>query len=41
MPFRSVKQRKWMFMHKPEIAKRWAEEHGTKVVKPKKKAKRK
>lgn len=26
MPFRSVKQQKWMFKNKPKMAKRWAKE---------------
>jgi len=33
MPFRSGKQEKWMFVHKPEIAKRWVAEYGPKPVK--------
>jgi hypothetical protein len=30
MPFRSVKQRKFMFANHPKIAKRWAKKYGTK-----------
>jgi hypothetical protein len=26
MPFKSKKQRKWMFKNKPTMAKRWAKE---------------
>jgi hypothetical protein len=26
MPFASEKQRKWMWVHHPEMAKKWAEE---------------
>jgi hypothetical protein len=40
MPFRSEAQRKYMWAKHPEIAKRWTEEYGSKVV-PKKKAKKK
>ena len=37
MPFKSVKQRKFMWSQHPEIAKRWTKEHGSKIVKSKKK----
>lgn len=37
MPFRSKKQRKFMFAKKPKIAKRWAKKYGSKIVKSKKK----
>ena len=30
MPFRSNKQRRWMFANKPKLAKRWARKYGTK-----------
>ena len=40
MPFRSVKQRKYMWARHPEIAKRWTKKYGSKIVK-KKKTKRK
>jgi hypothetical protein len=30
MPFRSEKQRRFMFSQHPEIAKRWAKEYGSK-----------
>jgi len=33
MPFRSEKQRRYMWMHHPEIAKRWTKKYGSKVVK--------
>ena len=29
MPFRSVKQRKFLWANHPDIAKRWTEEHGS------------
>lgn len=37
MPFRSKKQMRWMFMNKPEIAKKWVAKYGIKIVKKKKK----
>ncbi len=39
MPFHSVKQRKYMFMKHPEIAKKWVKKYGSKIVKSKKKKK--
>lgn len=30
MPFRSAKQRRYMFAKHPQIAKRWAKKYGTK-----------
>jgi|TARA_R100001440_G_C2432281_1_gene104599 hypothetical protein len=33
MPFRSEKQRAYLYANEPEIAKSWAEKHGNKVVK--------
>jgi hypothetical protein len=35
MPFRSVKQRKFMWAKHPEIAKKWTKEHGSKKRKKK------
>ena len=40
MPFKSKKQRRFMYAKHPKIAKRWTKEHGSKVV-PKKKIKKK
>lgn len=40
MPFRSVKQRAFMYARHPEIAAGWTAEHGSKIV-PKKKKKKK
>lgn len=40
MPFRSEKQRRFLWMHHPEIAKRWTKEHGSKIVPSKKKKKK-
>jgi hypothetical protein len=39
MPFRSEKQRKYLFANKPALAKKWAKKYGTKIVKTKKKSK--
>jgi hypothetical protein len=44
VPFKSVKQRKFMWAKHPEIAKRWTAEHGSTIkpkAKPKAKAKKK
>lgn len=40
MPFRSEKQRRFMWLKHPDIAKRWTEEHGSKIVRVLKKIKR-
>lgn len=31
MPFRSAKQRRWMWANRPDIAKRWSKKYGSKV----------
>lgn len=36
MPYKSKKQRAFMHIHHPEIAKRWDKETGGKVIAPKK-----
>ena len=33
MPFRSKKQRAYLYANKPEMAKKWASEQGNKIVK--------
>jgi len=33
MPFRSKKQRAFLYANKPKMAKKWAGEHGNKIVK--------
>mgnify|MGYP006909287388 CR=1 FL=1 len=38
MPFRSEKQRKFMWSQHPEIARKWTKKYGSKIV-PKKKRK--
>ena len=40
-PYRSSKQRAWLHINEPTIAKRWDAAYGGKIVKPKKKKKRK
>lgn len=37
MPFRSSRQRKFMWLNHPDIARKWTEEFGSKVVKKVKK----
>ena len=37
MPFRSEKQRKYLFAKKPTIAKKWSKKYGSKIVKKRKK----
>lgn len=31
MPFRSARQRRYLYAKKPRLAKRWAKKYGTKV----------
>jgi hypothetical protein len=40
MPFRSEKQRRYLWKNEPELAKKWTEKYGSKVVKSKKKKKK-
>ena len=37
MPFRSEKQRRYLWAKHPEIAKRWTKEYGSKIAPKKKK----
>jgi len=37
MPFKSSAQRKWMFVNKPKLAKKWTKKYGSKIVRKKKK----
>lgn len=39
MPFKSEKQRRYLWMHHPEIAREWTVKYGGKVKKGKKKKK--
>jgi hypothetical protein len=32
MPYKSEKQRKFMYANHPEIAKRWSKKYGNKIV---------
>jgi hypothetical protein len=41
MPFRSRRQRNFLFAKKPGIAKRWAKKYGTRIRKGKARKKRK
>lgn len=41
MPFKSVKQRKFMFKNMPGLARKWAHKYGSKVGGGKSKAQRK
>ncbi len=36
MPFRSVKQRRYLFAKHPKIARRWARKYGTEIRRKKK-----
>jgi len=36
MPFRSAKQRRYMYWKHPKIARRWAKKYGTKIRRKKK-----
>lgn len=33
MPFKSVKQRKFLYAKKPKLAKKWAKKYGNKIKK--------
>jgi len=41
MPFKSLKQRKYLWAKHPEIAKRWTKKYGSKVAGKKKSSKKK
>lgn len=38
MPFKSAKQRRWMFANKPALARKWVKKYGSKVRGRRKKA---
>ena len=40
MPFRSEKQRKYLFANEPAVAKKWSKKYGSKIVKKKKRKKK-
>lgn len=31
MPFKSAAQRAWMYIHKPDLARKWSRKYGSKV----------
>lgn len=35
MPFKSKKQRRWMWKNKPKLARKWTKKYGSKVKKGK------
>jgi len=35
MPFKSEKQRRWMWRNKPDMARKWTEKYGSKPKKSK------
>lgn len=41
MPFKSEKQKRFLFAKHPKIAKRWAKKYGTKISKLAKKSRKK
>tara|TARA_R100001443_G_scaffold68178_2_gene76941 strand:+ start:7103 stop:7228 length:126 start_codon:yes stop_codon:yes gene_type:complete len=41
MPFKSKKQRSFLYANKPEIAKKWSKKYGSKIAKKETKKKRK
>lgn len=40
MPFKSEKQRKFLWLKKPDLARKWTDKYGSKIV-PSKKSKEK
>jgi hypothetical protein len=40
MPFKSEKQRRYLFVHEPELARRWTKKYGSKPKPPPKKKRR-
>jgi hypothetical protein len=40
VPFRSEKQRKYLFANEPAVAKKWSKKYGSKIVKKKKRKKK-
>lgn len=37
MPFKSAKQRRWMYANKPGLARKWSKKYGNKIDRKKKK----
>ena len=40
MPFKSEKQRRYLYKNEPAIAKKWTKKYGGKISKPKKRKKK-
>jgi hypothetical protein len=40
MPFKSEKQRRYLYKNEPAIAKKWTKKYGSKISKPKKRKKK-
>ncbi len=40
MPFKSEKQRRYLYKNEPAIAKKWTKKYGSKITKPKKRKKK-
>ena len=40
MPFKSEKQRRYLYKNDPAVAKKWTKRHGGKISKPKKRKKK-
>jgi len=36
MPFKSEKQKRWMYANKPKLAKKWAKKYGARIRRKKK-----
>lgn len=41
MPFKSEKQRSYLFANKPEVAKKWVKKYGSKIKPPRQSTKKK
>ena len=41
MPFKSEKQRKWMWANEPELAKKWSKKYGNKIQRSARKKRKK
>ena len=40
MPFKSEKQRRYLYKNEPAIAKKWTKKYGSKISKPQKRIKK-
>jgi len=41
MPFKSKKQRAWMYANKPSLAKKWTKKYGSKIKRKSRRKKKK